>query len=122
MAVRRPDIVEIVVLPADAHHLLRRRGAPVVARLAPEKQVLELVHAGVGEQESGVVAGDQRRTRHDAVAVLLEVLQEGRPDLVRGHPAILSDSTVVSMQPDAGLKPCATGDLDQMWRTASAVR
>ena len=98
MPVRRSDVVEIVVLSADAHHFLRRGGAPVVARLAPEEQVLELVHAGVGEQEGRVVAGDQRRTRHDAVAVLLEVLQEGRPDLVRGHPAILSDSTVVSMR------------------------
>ena len=72
-------------LPLTRMHLLRRRGARVVALLAAEKQVLELVHPGVREQQRRVVAGHERRARHDAVAVLLEVLQEGRADLVRGH-------------------------------------
>src|SRR5262249_1501067 len=85
VAVRRPDVVEIVVLPADAHHLLRRRRTRVVALLPAEKQILELVHAGVGEEQRGIVAGHERRARYDAVAALAEVLQEGRPDVIRAH-------------------------------------
>src|SRR5476651_356260 len=85
MTMRRPDVVEVVVLAADAHHLLRGRGAGVVALFPPEEQVLELVHAGVREEQRRVVSRDERRAGHDAVAVLLEVLQEGRADLVRGH-------------------------------------
>ena len=89
---RRPDVVEVVVLPADPHHLLRRRGARVVALLAPEKQILELVHAGVGEEQRRVVAGDERGAGHHAVAVLLEVLQERRSNLVRGHLFIVEQA------------------------------
>ena len=45
MAQRGPDVVEVVVLAADAHALLRAGGARVVALLAAEEHVLELVHA-----------------------------------------------------------------------------
>ncbi len=108
MPVRRPDVVEVVVLAADAHHLLRGRGARVVALLAAEKQVLELVHPGVGEQQRRVVAGDERRARHDAVAVLLEVLQEGRADLVRRHP-LYSISLQALSSPDPTRTPVRSG-------------
>ena len=59
MAKRRPDVVEVVVLAADAHALLRRGRARVVALLAAEEHVLELVHAGVGEEQRR----DRRRAR-----------------------------------------------------------
>ena len=52
MAQRRSDVVEVVVLAAHAHDLLRRRGARVVAPFAAEEDVLELVHAGIGEQQA----------------------------------------------------------------------
>ena len=87
VAERRPDVVEVVVLAADAHALLRRRRARVVARLPAEEHVLELVHPGVGEEQRRVVVRHERRAGHDAVAVPLEVLEEGRADLVRGHLA-----------------------------------
>jgi hypothetical protein len=56
------DIVEIVVLAAGAHAFLRgggarRRGRPFLAR----KDVLELHHAAVDEQQRRVVARHQRR-------------------------------------------------------------
>jgi hypothetical protein len=68
MTMRRPDVVEVVVLAADAHDLLRRGGARVVALLAAEEDVLELVHPGVGEEQRRVVVRDERRAGHDAVA------------------------------------------------------
>ena len=77
------------MLAADPHALLRRGRAGVVALLAAEKDVLELVHAGVGEEQRRVVAGEQGTARHDAVAVLLEVLQEGRANFTGMHLSIV---------------------------------
>ena len=85
VAVRRPDVVEVVVLAADAHHLLRGRRPRELALFAPEEHVLELVHPGVGEEQRRVVPRDERRTGDDAVTVLLEVLEERAPDFVGSH-------------------------------------
>ncbi len=82
---RGADVVEVVVLAADAHALLRGRRARVAALLPAEEDVLELVHAGVGEQQRGVAVRNQRRTGDDAVAVTLEVLEERATELRRGH-------------------------------------
>ena len=85
MAQRRADVVEVVVLARDAHALLARRRANVVAPLAAEKHVLELVHPGVGEEQRRVVARHERRAGHDAVPLGLEVVQEPAADFTRGH-------------------------------------
>ena len=50
-------VLQIVVLAAGAHAALGRGGAPVGALLAAQEHVLELHHAGVGEQQGGVVGG-----------------------------------------------------------------
>ncbi len=85
MPERGPDVVEVVVLAADAHALLRCRGARVGPLLAAEKRVFELVHPGVGEEQRRVVAGHQRRTRDDRVSLPLEVLEEAAANLARVH-------------------------------------
>src|SRR4051812_9406309 len=85
MAKRWTDVVEVVVLAADPHHLLRRRRARVIALLPSEEDILELVHAGVGEEQGRVFGRHERRALNDAVAVLLEVLEERLPDLVGSH-------------------------------------
>ncbi len=90
---RGADVVEVVVLAADAHALLRRGGARVITLLAAEKHVLELVHAGVGEQQRGVVAREQGAARYCAVAVFLEVIQEGSANLGRMHLSIVSPAS-----------------------------
>ncbi len=82
---RRPDVVEVVVLAADAHALLRRRRARVGAALPSEEHVLELVHPGVGEEQRRVAVRHQRGARDDAVAVSFEVAKERRAELGRGH-------------------------------------
>ena len=64
------DVFEIVVLAADADALLRAGGARVGSALLAEKNVLELDHAGVGEQQRRVVVGHQRRAAHHGVALL----------------------------------------------------
>src|SRR5207244_11717870 len=55
-----PDVLEVVVLPTGADALLRGGGARVVALLAPQEAVLELVHPGVREEERRVVPRDAR--------------------------------------------------------------
>jgi hypothetical protein len=53
------DVVEVVVLAACAHALLRRRRAFVRPRFASGEHVFELHHAGVREQQRGVALGDE---------------------------------------------------------------
>ena len=56
------DVLEVVVLAAGAHALLGGGGAHVVAALLAQEDVLELHHAGVGE-EQGRIAARHERTR-----------------------------------------------------------
>ena len=79
------DVFQIVVLAARAHAFLRGGGARVVALLEAQEDVLELVHAGVGEQQGGIVRGDQRRTAHDAVAAGGEEVEKALSDFVTCH-------------------------------------
>ena len=76
------DIVEVVVLAAGAHAFLRGGGALIGPLLDAGEDVLELHHAGIGEHQRRVVARNQRRRRHDLVAVRREIIQKRRPDFV----------------------------------------
>jgi hypothetical protein len=83
---RVADIVKVVVLATRAHAFLRCRGAAVRTLLDAGEDVLELHHPGIGEHQGRVVSGDERRRGDRLVAVLREVIEEGRSDLVdAGH-------------------------------------
>ena len=75
------DLVEVVVLAAGAHAALAGRGAGVAALLGAQEHVLELDHAGVGEQQGRVVARHQRARRHHGVALRAEEFEEVLADL-----------------------------------------
>ena len=81
----RPDVVQVVVFAAHTHALLRRGGALIGATLLAKKEVFELVHPGVGEQQRRVVGRHQWRAGHDRVPVTLEVVEKALPDLGRCH-------------------------------------
>ena len=70
------DIVEVVMLAAGADAFLHRSGAGIGALFGAGEDILELHHAGIGEQQSGVVARHQGRGRHHGVAILGEEIQE----------------------------------------------
>jgi hypothetical protein len=53
MAIGEADIFQIVVLAASADTFLAGGGTVVIALLEAEENVLELVHAGVGEEQGG---------------------------------------------------------------------
>src|SRR5665213_1135726 len=61
MAVREANIFKIVVLAAGANAFLGRSGAPVFALLEAQKNVLELIHARIGEEQSRIAEWNQRR-------------------------------------------------------------
>ena len=91
------DVLQIVVLAAGAHAALAGGRAHVVAPLLAQEHVLELHHAGVGEQQRRIVAGHQRGGRHDRMAVLAEVLEERAPHVAGAHVGRLSQSCARSL-------------------------
>ncbi len=78
MARAGADIFQVIVLAADAHALLAGRGALIVALFQPQEDVLELVHAGVDQQQRRVVVRHQAAAGHDGVTALMEII---KPDL-----------------------------------------
>ena len=85
VAIGEADIFEVIVLAAGADAFLAGGGAVVVALLEAEEDVLELIHAGVGEEERGIVGGDERRAAHDFVAALFEEAQKHFARFVAGE-------------------------------------
>ena len=81
MAGRVADLLEVVVLAAGAHALLAGDSSVVVAPFQSLKHALELHHAGIGEQQRGVVLGDQGAARHLGVPTRCEVLDEFASDI-----------------------------------------
>src|SRR5581483_894112 len=78
-------VLQIVVLAAGAHALLAAGGALVAALVAAGEHVLELHHAGIGEQQRRVVAGHQRAGGHHGVVLAAEILQETGAEFVAVH-------------------------------------
>ena len=70
------DPVQIVVLAARAHAFLGGDRPRHAAFFRSGKDVLELHHAGIGEQQGGIVARDQRRGGHDLMAARPEIFEE----------------------------------------------
>ena len=74
------DFFEVVVLSADADALLAVGCAGVVWLCQAEKDVLELVHAGIDEQQGLVADGDYGRTGDKVMGSVLEEVNERGSD------------------------------------------
>jgi hypothetical protein len=105
-----PDLLQVVVLAARSHALLRGRRAPEPSIFLTEKDALELNHSSVGEQEGLVVGWHERRTWFDLVSSLSKIVEESAADFggfhrcVRGSAHCSHGSDVPSHQAsDAGL-------------------
>ena len=79
------DVFQIVMFAACAHAALRGGGAHVIAFVLPKKNILELHHAGVGEQQRRIVARYQRRGGDYGVAFASEIVEEFCAYLVAFH-------------------------------------
>ena len=76
-----PHRIQVVVLAAGPQAALDIGRTHVAALLRPQEHVLELHHAGVGEQQGGIVAGHQGGGRHDGMALAGEEIEEILADL-----------------------------------------
>ncbi len=79
------DVFQIVMLAAGADALLGRGGAGVVALFEALENLLELVHAGVGEEQRGVVGGQKGTAAHDTMPAGVEEVEKTLTDIVTGH-------------------------------------
>ena len=83
---RRPaDILQIVVLPACPDALLRTGGPDVVTLFHAEEAILELVHPRIGKEQRRVVVRHESGTRHNGMAVLLEITEKFCAKFFAGH-------------------------------------
>ncbi len=82
MAVGEADIFQVVVFSAGADTFLASGGALVVALFEAKEDVLELIHARVGEEQRGIVVRDERRAAHHAMSALFEIFQKCFADFV----------------------------------------
>src|ERR1700678_4288171 len=69
-------VLQVIVLAPGTHATLRGGRARIVARLLAEEHILELDHAGVGEQQRGIVPGHERARRQHRMPVLAKEFQE----------------------------------------------
>ena len=79
------DVFQVVVLAAGAYALLAAHGAGIGALFLAEEAVLELVHAGVGEQQGRVIARDQGAGGNASMSLLFEEAEEGFTDFCAFH-------------------------------------
>ena len=96
-------VLQIVVLAPGAHAALAGSGTQVIALLLAEEHVLELHHAGVGEQQRRIVAGHERARGHDDVTLGAKEFQERGAHVRRAHirrfaqgPSVQSGSAPVA--------------------------
>ena len=75
------DFFQVVMLAADAEALLAVDRPAPFGGLEAQEDVLELVHAGVGEQQGLVPLRHDRRARHERVLPGLEELNEPTTNL-----------------------------------------
>ena len=83
MARAGADILQVVVLSADAQTLLRRRRPVVIALLQPQKRIFELHHTCVYEQKRRIVCRHKAAAVHDLMTPRLEIVQKIVADLER---------------------------------------
>ncbi len=79
------DVFQVVVLAAGAHAALRGGRARIAALVVAEEHILELHHAGVGEQQGRIVARHQARGTDDGVLLRFKEFKELVADFSRFH-------------------------------------
>ena len=90
---RSPDGVQIVVLAAHPHAFLAGGCALVIPLFQPQKNVLELIHPGVGKEQGRVVSRNQGTALDNAMALFPEEFQKGAADFRGCHHGFSLRST-----------------------------
>ena len=82
---RVADVFQIVVLATGPDAFLGRDRALIRPLVKAEKDILELIHPGIGEQQGGIVARHHGTGGHDGVLLGFEVAKESFADSGRFH-------------------------------------
>src|SRR5690606_16185888 len=85
------DVLQIIVLATGAHALLAADRPGIGPFLQAQKAVLELVHAGVGEQQRRVICRHQRTGGDSGMPLLFEETKEGFTYLSAFHRSLTTD-------------------------------
>src|SRR3990172_2290999 len=83
------NIFQIVVFATGADTFLRAGGTHIVPLFISQKNFLELIHAGVGEQQGWVIGTDQGGTFDDMVPMASKIFQESLTNFVSSQCVIL---------------------------------
>ena len=78
-------LLQIVVFARYAQTLLRIGHTRIFTRCVAQKNLLELIHSGIGKHQRGVVLHHHRRRRHDRVLLAAEKVEKSLSDFVRFH-------------------------------------
>src|SRR3569833_2134821 len=79
------DIFQIIVFTTRAYATLRGSSPLVGPLILTQKNILELDHAGIGEQQRGIVRGHQRTGRHHFMPLGTKILKKALADFRTGH-------------------------------------
>src|SRR5690606_35847599 len=66
------NVFEVIVFAARTYATLRRRGAGIRPRFRAREDILELHHAGIGEEQRGIIARHERGRGNDLVPLRFE--------------------------------------------------
>ena len=70
------DLIKVIMFSAGTNALLRRNRPRIAALLSTEKNILELNHARIGEQQSRIIGRNQRARIHDFMFSRGEKIEE----------------------------------------------
>ena len=70
------DIFQIVMFAAGPNTTLSRSRTSIRTLVCPEKNILELYHSRVCEQQRRIITRNQRAARHNLVPGICKVLQK----------------------------------------------
>lgn len=82
MTIVPADRIEVVMFTGDAQTFLAVHRPVVGAGVGAQEDVLKLHHAGVGEQQGGITARDERGRGHVRMPAGNEEVDKGLSDLI----------------------------------------
>ena len=75
------DVLQIVVLTPGAHAALGGSGAGIITLIKAKEHILELVHPGVGKQQSRIVVRHQGAAGNNLMSFTVEKVEKRLTDL-----------------------------------------
>jgi hypothetical protein len=85
MAGSAADLFQIVVLPPRPNTLLGAACPCIIALIQAEKNILELVHPGIGKEKRRVIVRNKAGTWDNGMPAVMKILEKFCPDFFACH-------------------------------------